>query len=309
MNTANTLRKDGKLARVLTAMVTPLAADMSVDYRKARALARRLVENGSDGLVVAGTTGESPTLSHEEKLKLFEAVLDEVGGEAVVFAGTGANDTRASIEMTCDAQRVGVHGAMLVVPYYNKPPQAGLYRHFAEIAEATSLPLLVYNVPGRTSVNLAADTMARLARDFANIVAVKEASGMLDQVAEIRSKAPEDFIIYSGDDNMTVPVMAVGGDGIVSVASHVAGVQIQEMIAAFVAGDTARAGELHRRLLPLFKVVFVTTNPIPIKAAIALAGFDAGPLRPPLVEATEAERVQIRKVMESLGLMPRSALT
>ena len=299
----NALMRDGRPARVLTAMVTPFAEDLSVDYPKARALARRLVQNGSDGLVVSGTTGESPTLSHDEKLKLFEAVLDEVGDEAVVFAGTGTNDTRASIEMTRDAERVGVHGAMLVTPYYNKPPQAGLYRHFAEIAESTGLPLLVYNVPGRTSVNLAADTMARLARDFDNIVAVKEASGVLEQVAEIRSKAPDDFIIYSGDDNMTIPIMSVGGDGIVSVASHVAGLAIQEMIAAFGAGDTAHAGALHRRLLPLFKVIFVTTNPIPIKAALALAGFDVGPLRPPLVEATEAERAQIRKVMESLGLI------
>jgi len=298
----NALMRDGKLARVLTAMVTPFAEDLSVDYTKARALARRLVQSGSDGLVVSGTTGESPTLSHEEKLKLFEVVLDEVGDEAVVFAGTGTNDTRASIEMTRDAERVGVHGAMLVTPYYNKPPQAGLYRHFAQIAESTGLPLLVYNVPGRTSVNLAADTMARLARDFDNIVAVKEASGVLEQVAEIRSKAPDGFVIYSGDDNMTIPIMSVGGDGIVSVASHVAGLAMQEMIAAFVAGDTARAGALHRRLLPLFKVIFVTTNPIPIKAALALAGFDAGPLRPPLVEAAEAERAQIRKVMESLGL-------
>jgi 4-hydroxy-tetrahydrodipicolinate synthase len=298
----NALMRHGKLARVLTAMVTPFAEDLSVDYTKARALARRLVQSGSDGLVVSGTTGESPTLSHEEKLKLFEVVLDEVGDEAVVFAGTGTNDTRASIEMTRDAERVGVHGAMLVTPYYNKPPQAGLYRHFAQIAESTGLPLLVYNVPGRTSVNLAADTMARLARDFDNIVAVKEASGVLEQVAEIRSKAPDGFVIYSGDDNMTIPIMSVGGDGIVSVASHVAGLAMQEMIAAFVAGDTARAGALHRRLLPLFKVIFVTTNPIPIKAALALAGFDAGPLRPPLVEAAEAERAQIRKVMESLGL-------
>ena len=298
----NALIRDGKLARVLTAMVTPFAEDLSVDYPKARALARRLVQGGSDGLVVSGTTGESPTLSREEKLKLFEVVLDEVGDEAVVFAGTGTNDTRASIEMTRDGERLGVHGAMLVTPYYNKPPQAGLYRHFAQIAESTGLPLLVYNVPGRTSVNLAADTMARLARDFDNIVAVKEASGVLEQVAEIRSKAPDGFVIYSGDDNMTIPIMSVGGDGIVSVASHVAGLAMQEMIAAFVAGDTARAGALHRRLLPLFKVIFVTTNPIPIKAALALAGFDAGPLRPPLVEAAEAERAQIRKVMESLGL-------
>jgi len=298
-----TLKKNGRRIRVITAMATPFAPDLSVDYRKARELARRLIENGSDGLVVSGTTGESPTLTHEEKLELFRVVLEEVGGEAAVIAGTGGNDTRTSIELTQEAEKLGVDGAMLVTPYYNKPPQAGLYRHFASVARSTSLPLMIYNVPGRTSVNLSADTMAKLANDFSNIVAVKEASGSLEQAAEIRSKAPKGFTIYSGDDNMTIPMMSVGGDGVVSVASHVAGPGIQQMVTAFIDGDVELAAEMHRRLLPLFKVIFITTNPIPIKAALKLAGFDAGGLRPPLVEATDAELGQIEAVMESLGLI------
>lgn len=297
------LKKNGKRIRVITAMVTPFAPDMSVDYRKARELARMLVENGSDGLVVSGTTGESPTLTLDEKLKLFQVVLEEVGEEAAVIAGTGGNDTRTSVELTREAEKLGVDGAMLVTPYYNKPPQAGLYQHFSQVASATSLPIMIYNVPGRTSVNLTADTMAQLANDYSNIVAVKEASGNLEQVAEIRSKAPQNLIIYSGDDNMTIPIMSVGGDGVVSVASHVAGCDIKQMVTAFVDGDVDLAAEMHRRLLPLFKVIFITTNPIPVKAALELSGFDAGGLRPPLVGATDAERKQIGKVMESLGLI------
>lgn len=297
------MRFDGKLARVITAMVTPFKPDLSVDYEAARRLARRLVGSGSDGIVVAGTTGESPTLSDEEKLLLFEAVIDEVGADALVLAGTGSNNTLHTLELTKAAERVGVHGAMLVTPYYNKPPQSGLYRHFAAVAEKTELPLLVYNVPGRTGCNLLPDTLAKLAADCHNIVAVKEASGILDQVAEIRTKCGPEFVIYSGDDNLTLPIMAVGGDGIVSVASHVAGEHIQGMIRAFLAGDVARAAEVHRRLLPLFKGIFITANPIPIKVALALAGFDVGGLRPPMIEATDAERAHIEGIMQSLDLI------
>lgn len=297
------MRFDGKLARVITAMVTPFKPDLSVDYEAARRLARRLVGSGSDGIVVAGTTGESPTLSDEEKLLLFEAVIDEVGADALVLAGTGSNNTLHTLELTKAAERVGVHGAMLVTPYYNKPPQSGLYRHFAAVAEKTELPLLVYNVPGRTGCNLLPDTLAKLAADCHNIVAVKEASGIPDQVAEIRTKCGPEFVIYSGDDNLTLPIMAVGGDGIVSVASHVAGEHIQGMIRAFLAGDVARAAEVHRRLLPLFKGIFITANPIPIKVALALAGFDVGGLRPPMIEATDAERAHIEGIMQSLDLI------
>ncbi|MGB4338280.1 MAG: 4-hydroxy-tetrahydrodipicolinate synthase [Bacillota bacterium] len=297
------MRFDGRLARVITAMITPFAPDLSVDYAEARRLARHLVNSGSDGLVVCGTTGESPTLSDSEKLRLFEAVLDEVGDDALVVAGTGSNNTLHTLELTQAAARLGVHGAMLVTPYYNKPPQEGLYRHFAAVADKVDLPLLIYNVPGRTGCNLLPDTLARLAKDYPNVVAVKEASGLLDQVAEIRTRCGPGFVIYSGDDNLTLPIMSVGGDGIVSVASHIAGDEIQSMIRAFLAGDVARAAALHRRLLPLFKVMFVTTNPVPVKAAVAMRGFNVGGLRPPLVEATEAEKARIREVMESLDLL------
>ncbi|MEA4882044.1 MAG: 4-hydroxy-tetrahydrodipicolinate synthase [Clostridia bacterium] len=297
------MRKNGRFARVFTAMVTPFAPDMSVDLDVARALAKRLVETGSDGIVVAGSTGEAATLTHQEKLDLFRAVVDEVGGKALVIAGTGTNDTRVTIELTAEAEAIGVDGAMIVAPYYNKPPQAGLYRHFSQVAKATKLPLMVYNVPGRTASNISADTMIALARDFANIVALKEASGNLEQVAEIREKTPKGFAVYSGDDNMTIPIMSIGGEGVVSVASHVAGMEIQDMIASFIAGNVMRAAELHRRLLPLFRVIFVTSNPIPIKAALKLIGCDVGGLRSPLVEAADGERAQVRSVLESLSLL------
>ena len=297
------MRKNGKLARVLTAMVTPFDQNLNVDYQKAAELAKRLVATGSDGLVVAGTTGESPTLSNEEKLKLFKTVVEAVGDNTLVLAGTGSNCTKSTIELTKAAEDTGVDGVMLVTPYYNKPPQAGMYKHFGDVAKATKLPILLYNVPGRTSCNMLPDTICKLGDDFENIVAVKEASGMLDSVAEIRSKAKKDFIIYSGDDNLTLPVMAVGGDGIVSVASHVAGLMMQEMIAAFLAKDTLKAAELHRKLLPLFKVIFISTNPIPIKAAMGLVGLPCGSLRPPLVDISNADLEAVKGVMKSLSLI------
>ena len=297
------MRKNGKLARVLTAMVTPFDQNLNVDYQKAAELAKRLVATGSDGLVVAGTTGESPTLSNEEKLKLFKTVREAVGDSALVLAGTGSNCTKSTIELTKAAEDTGVDGVMLVTPYYNKPPQAGMYKHFGDVAKATKLPILLYNVPGRTSCNMLPDTICKLGDDFENIVAVKEASGMLDSVAEIRSKAKKDFIIYSGDDNLTLPVMAVGGDGIVSVASHVAGLMMQEMITAFLAKDTLKAAEMHRKLLPLFKVIFISTNPIPIKAAMGLVGLPCGSLRPPLVDISNADLEAVKVVMKSLSLI------
>ena len=297
------MRKNGKLARVLTAMVTPFDQNLNVDYQKAAELAKRLVATGSDGLVVAGTTGESPTLSNEEKLKLFKTVREAVGDSALVLAGTGSNCTKSTIELTKAAEDTGVDGVMLVTPYYNKPPQAGMYKHFGDVAKATKLPILLYNVPGRTSCNMLPDTICKLGDDFENIVAVKEASGMLDSVAEIRSKAKKDFIIYSGDDNLTLPVMAVGGDGIVSVASHVAGLMMQEMITAFLAKDTLKAAEMHRKLLPLFKGIFISTNPIPIKAAMGLVGLPCGSLRPPLVDISNADLEAVKVVMKSLSLI------
>ncbi|NPV52872.1 MAG: 4-hydroxy-tetrahydrodipicolinate synthase [Firmicutes bacterium] len=291
-----------RFGSVLTAMVTPFDRDLEVDYKKAAELARMLVDAGSDGVVVAGTTGESPTLTHEEKVSLFEAVMDAVGDRACVIAGTGTNSTRGSIELTKEAERIGVHGAMLVVPYYNKPPQDGLYEHFRAIASETSLPLILYNVPGRTSLNMTADTLARLA-EIDNIVAVKEASGNLDQVTDMRRKTPGDFDIYSGDDSQTLPILAVGGAGVISVASHVVGRQIKEMISAYFSGDVERAWRLNAELFPVFRAMFVTTNPIPVKAALKLTGFDAGGVRPPLVPATEKELAAIQKALAGFGVL------
>jgi len=286
--------------RVLTAMVTPFNSALEVDYGKARQLARYLVENGSDGIVVAGTTGESPTLTKEEKIKLFENVVDEVGDKAKVVAGTGSNTTADSVWLTREAEKVGVHGVMLVTPYYNKPPQEGLYNHFRTIAEATRLPVMLYNVPGRTSANLMPDTVSRLAR-IENIVALKEAAGSLDQAAEIRRKTPADFHIYSGEDSLTLPMLSVGCHGVVSVVAHVVGVELQNMIKAFLEGDTTTATRIHLALFPIFKALFITTNPIPVKAAMNLMGHDVGGLRPPLLPAGEKELAAIRNILESFN--------
>jgi 4-hydroxy-tetrahydrodipicolinate synthase len=291
---------------VITAMVTPMDRVMAVDYDRAAALAKRLVDSGSDGLVVSGTTGESPTLTDEEKVRLFRTVRDAVGGRAKVIAGTGTYNTAHSIHLTREAERAGCDGVLLVNPYYNKPSQEGMYQHFKAVAESTSLPVMLYNIQGRTSVNCEPATIARLA-EIRNIVAVKESSGSLDQMSQIRKLTPPEFHLYSGDDSLTLPLLAVGGTGIVSVAAHLAGREIKAMIQAFQAGDTRQALTLHLRLWPLFKVLFITSNPTPVKAALALAGFDVGGLRLPLVEATAREREQIASVLKELALLPVAA--
>lgn len=288
--------------RVLTAMVTPFNDDLSVNYQGAATLAKYLVANGSDGLVVSGSTGEAATMTNEEKIKLFATVLEAVGDKAAVIAGTGSNDTRASIALTKEAEKVGVHGAMLVGPYYNKPPQEGFYLHFKAIAEETALPIILYNVPGRTASNILPPTIARLA-EIKNIVALKESSGNLDQVSEIIRTVPKDFLVYSGDDSLTLPILSVGGVGIISVAAHIVGKRMQEMVKAFFAGDIAKARDIHMELLPFFKVIFITTNPIPIKTAVSLIGQPGGPLRPPLVPMAAGELDQLKKVMKDLGAL------
>jgi 4-hydroxy-tetrahydrodipicolinate synthase len=287
--------------RVLTAMATPFDESGAVNWEQVTALAKRLVDNGSDGIVVAGTTGESPTLSDEEKIRLFRAVKEAVGGRAVVVAGTGTNDTKHSIHLTKEAERAGCDGLLLVNPYYNRPPQDGLYAHFRAIAESTRLPCMLYNIPGRTGVNCLPETIARLA-DVPNIAAVKEASGSLDQVSDIRRRTKKHFLIYSGDDSLTLPILAVGGTGIVSVASHLVGREIQQMVRAFEQGEVAQALQLHLRLLPLFKVLFITTNPVPLKAALNMSGISVGKPRLPLVEATAKEKEQIQAVLNELAL-------
>ncbi|MEW6031488.1 MAG: 4-hydroxy-tetrahydrodipicolinate synthase [Bacillota bacterium] len=290
--------------RVVTAMVTPFDARLSVDYGQAVRLARRLADSGSDAILVGGTTGESPTLTDNEKVRLLEAVLDAVGDRVAVLAGTGSNSTAASVAMTRKAEAVGAAGIMAVAPYYNKPPQAGIIEHFRAIAAKTRLPVMVYNIPGRTGVNMTPQTMAVLS-EVENIVALKEASGSVDQAAEMVRAVGDRARVYSGDDSLTLPMMAVGAYGVVSVASHVAGPEIAEMIGAFVRGETARAVELHQRLLPLFKGLFLTTNPIPVKAALRLQGLDAGGVRLPLVEATAAEVEAVRRAMVEAGIEVR----
>jgi 4-hydroxy-tetrahydrodipicolinate synthase len=292
-----------QFGRLMTAMVTPFREDLSLDEAKAAALARHLLENGSDGIVVCGTTGESPTLTIAEKERLFR-IVKEAAGDRPVIAGTGNYSTTESIELTHLAESCGLDGAMLVVPYYNNPPQEGLYRHFRTVAEATRLPIMLYNVPGRSPRNMEAETVARLA-EVPNIVAVKEASKNMEQVSEIIARTPPEFLVYSGDDAVTLPMMALGAVGVVSVVSHVAGPQIRAMIEAFASGDQATAAAWQRRLIRLFQTCFITTSPIPIKEACVLQSIPGpggcGPVRPPLIEATEGQRAALREALATLA--------
>jgi 4-hydroxy-tetrahydrodipicolinate synthase len=283
-------------------MVTPFDAKGEVDYQKASDLALKLIENGSDGLVLAGTTGESPTLSKDEKLKLFSTVVEKVGGRAVVLGGTTSYNTADSIAFTQAAEKTGIDGILATAPYYNKPSQEGLYQHFTAIARSTKLPVMLYNIPGRTAVNVLPETVAQLSA-IDNIVAIKEASGDLNQVADVRRRTPQDFQIYSGDDSLTLPILAVGGAGIVSVASHIVGNEIHQMIDNFFGGRVHEATALHLRLYPLFKSLFITTNPVPLKAALCLLGFPVGGVRLPLVEASHKEIEVVRGELTALGLL------
>jgi len=283
-------------------MVTPMKPDGSVDYKRAAELAKYLADNGSDGIVVHGTTGESPTLTHEEEYELYRTVKKAVGGRVKIIAGTGSNSTAETLEATSQAEKIGVDGVMVVVPYYNKPSQEGMYQHYKAVAGSTKLPIIIYNIQGRTGVNMTADTVARLAK-IKNIVGIKEASGILEQTSEIRQKTPKDFVIYSGDDDKTLEIMKRGGYGVISVASHIAGKEIKKMCEAFHAGKLDEAERINARLAPLFKVLFVTTNPTPVKAALAMIGRPVGGLRLPLIEANESEKEQIKKVLKDLKLI------
>ena len=285
------------IPRLFTAMVTPYKENLEVDYDQAAVLAQYLVDNGSDGVVVCGTTGESPVLGKEEKLQLLEVVLSVVGKKAKVWMGTGANDTKSAVALNQAVEKYPIDGLLSVCPYYNKPTQEGLYQHFKTIAENTALPVIVYNVPGRTGSSITAATMGRLA-EFNNIAAVKESSGSLDQVAELVRALPERVLVYSGDDNLTLPMMSAGAVGVVSVASHIAGKEIKAMIEAFVAGDVKKACALHLQLYPLFKGLFVCSNPIPVKKALNLIGMKVGGLRLPLVEANESETAFLKQLVD-----------
>ena len=289
------------LGRVITAMVTPMNDDFSVNYDKAQELAAWLLDNGSDGLVVTGTTGESPTLDQNEKLKLYAAVGEVCRGAGKpMLAGTGSYDTANTVALSQKAEALGADAILAVTPQYNKPPQEGLYRHFRTLAAAVHIPVIPYNVPSRTSVNLEPETVARIAA-LDNVIGLKEASGDLDQMTRILRLTPPGFCIYCGDDYLTLPALTIGASGVVSVASHIIGREMQELVTAFERGDIAAAAELHRSNYPAYKTLFIRTSPIPVKYALNRMGLQVGPCRAPLVEPDEEARAQIDRLLRDLG--------
>ena len=292
---------------VLTAMVTPFDASGAIDEEGVRRLVEHLLATGSDGLVVCGTTGEAPTLSLDEKRRMFALVKEATRGRGAVIAGTGTNDTRDAVAMSKMAEDVGMDGVLVVTPYYNKPSQQGLYCHFRTVAESISLPVMLYNVPSRTSVNLEATTCLRLARDVPNIVALKEAGGNMLQITDVVAGAPEGFRVYSGEDGLTLPMLALGAIGVVSVTSHLVGRDLKAMIEAFRAGRHDEAFRLHAKMLPVVRACFqpTTPSPVPLKAALNMLGLPVGPPRLPLVEATDREKEVVRTALASAGLLPQ----
>ena len=280
--------------RLLTAMVTPFNNNGEVDFGQAKKLAKALLDSGSDGVVVSGSTGESATLTVAEKLKLFAEVKSAIGQQGIVIAGTGTYSTRDSIELTKEAEKIGVDGCLLVVPYYNKPVQEGIYQHFKTIAEATRLPCILYNVPSRTVANMALETVMRLCK-IDNIIGLKESSANYEQIAGIIEATGKDFMVYSGNDSDTLPIMSMGGYGAISVASHLVGLKIKQMINLYLAGDQNQAAQIHRDLIGLEKALFVVSNPIPIKHALNYLGMPVGKPRLPLTEADEKSKTFIKE--------------
>ena len=294
---------DIDFGRLLTAMITPFDREGNVDYARAEQLAVHLVENGTDTIVVCGTTGESPTLSWDEEYKLFTVLQNAIAGKAKIMAGTGSNSTSEAISATEKAAHLGLDGTLQVTPYYNKPPQEGLYAHFRAIAEAApELPILLYNVPGRTGCKLEPETVAKLA-EIPSIIGIKEATGDLDQASQIRALTPAEFAIYSGDDSLTLPLMAVGAKGVVSVASHLVGNQLQTMMQSFASGKVQEALQIHLQLFPLFKALFLTSNPIPLKVALRLLGLDTGVVRSPLVAGDAELEAKLKIVLKQIGIL------
>ncbi|MBC1377605.1 4-hydroxy-tetrahydrodipicolinate synthase [Listeria innocua] len=290
------------LGKVITAMVTPIHPEKNkVCKKRIHHLVNHLIDNGSDGLVIAGTTGESPTLSHDEKMKLFRQVVETNAGRAKLIAGTGSNNTAETIAFTKEVAELGGIDAVLVVaPYYNKPNQAGLYAHFVAIAEASDLPVVIYNIPGRSVVNIEPETIIRLAK-LPNIIGVKESSGNLDNISKIIAETSDDFLVYSGDDSLTLPILAVGGNGVISVASHVVGNEMQEMMQAFESGDVKKAASIHRSLLPLMNGLFSVPNPAPTKYLLNQQGISVGPVRLPLVDLNAEQGTKLQAILEGLS--------
>jgi len=286
-----------QFGRISTAMVTPFDSKGHVDFAKTTQLVNHLIKNGTDSLVVAGTTGESPTLTKEEKIALFDHVVKVVDKRVPVIVGTGSNNTYATIELTKRAAQLGVDGIMIVAPYYNKPNQEGLYQHFKAVAESTNLPIMVYNIPSRSVVNILPETIIRLS-EIPNIVCVKEASGDLSAMTKIIANTSEDFHLYSGDDSMALPILSIGGVGVVSVASHIIGNEMQQMVKTFLEGNHAEAAKLHQKLLPVMQGLFNAPSPGPVKTALQLMGLDVGSVRLPLVPLNERERAEIYELIK-----------
>ena len=302
MNRDNAISRSENMidfGKVATAMVTPFDHKGNIDFEKTTQLINYLISNGSDALVIAGTTGESPTLSTEEKLALFRHSVKVVDGRVPVVAGTGSNNTYASIELTKKAEEIGVDAIMIVAPYYNKPNQEGLYQHFKTIAESTELPVMLYNIPGRSVINMSVDTIVRLA-ELPNVVALKDASGDLDAMTAIIAQTSDDFALYSGDDGLTLPVLAIGGTGIISVASHVIGNEMQEMVKLYESGNPKEAAKIHQRIVPVMKSLFAAPSRTPLKTALQLKGLDVGSVRLPLVPLTEEERQTLVSTLNTL---------
>lgn len=288
-----------EFGRLITAMVTPFNEHNEVNWSEFERLLNALIEEQkSDSIVVCGTTGESPTLTDEEKIALFRFAAQKANGRARIIAGTGSNNTAHSIHLTKAAEEAGVDGILLVAPYYNRPSQEGMYRHFEAIANSTSLPIMLYNVPGRTASIISVETTLRLA-ELPNVVATKECVG-LEQTSQIVAGAPASFRVYSGEDSMTLPTLSVGAYGVVSVASHLVGAQMKAMIEHYLAGQHEEAARLHLELFPVFKGIFLCPNPVGVKYALQLVGFEVGSVRLPLVEATSDEAAAIRELVQSI---------
>lgn len=285
---------------VITAMVTPMSAKREIDYNAVEVLAKHLINNGSDAILVAGTTGESPTLTHEEEIELLSTVRRAVANKAKVVMGTGSNSTDTAVRMTKLAKKEDVDAILSVVPYYNKPSQKGMIEHFSAVAEASDLPVILYNIPSRTGVNMMPETVAYLAEKYKNIVAVKQSCADMDLVSELRIQCPEDFAIYSGDDSLTLPMLPIGAHGVISVASHLFGTEIKSMIKNFKAGELIAARNMHKTLFPVFKKLFMAPNPVPVKAALAHNYLIQDFVRRPLVELDDTQKAELFEVLDSV---------
>ena len=297
------MSQEPRFGRMIPAMVTPFDENRELDVDKVQALAARLVDGGSDSLIINGTTGESPTVFYPQKIELFRAVVEAVGDRVPVIANVGDNYTADTVDFAREVAELGVDGFMCVVPYYNKPPQEGIYQHFRTIANAVELPIILYNIPGRCVVNMEAETTLRLARECANVVAVKEASGKLDQVKAIVEGAPEGFAVYSGDDAATFDIMRLGGAGVISTIGNVAPARMKEIVDLCAAGDWEAAAAANEALMPLMKGLFETSNPILVKEALKLLGFPVGGVRLPLVDATPAQSERLAAIMREVGVL------